>query len=90
MGLAGFQTPAEVSSISPLEVWVKRETLVAILKSSLQAIAENRTDHEPDVTAKTHNDRLVRQRERFLEQLLGSADTHVFLAMYPSDPRLGA
>ena len=75
--------PPEATAEHPLEMFVEREVLEAIVEGNIAAIHANRTtlDTTPELKAETAQ--MLRQRERFMEWLRQGPKAQIYVALYP-------
>ena len=78
-----LELPPEVTPQMPLEIYIDREVLQAVLEVSIAAIHANRDalDTTPELMAETAQ--LVRQRERFLAWVTRHPKPDIYIALYP-------
>ena len=75
--------PPDVTPEEPLQIFISREVLQAVLEGSIAAIHANRDalDTTPELKADTAQ--LLRQRERFLAWVKRHPKPDIYVALYP-------
>ncbi len=78
-----LELPPDVTPEEPLQVYMSREVLQAVLEGSIAAIHANRDalDTTPELKAETAQ--LLRQRERFLAWVTRHQKPNIYVALYP-------
>ena len=86
------EPPAFVSAREPLHLYIGREVLEAVIEDNLANIRNNREvmidliGPEPAEEARLR-DRIVKDRERFLEWVRAYPEVNVLVALHPLDAK---
>lgn len=67
---------------NPIELFITKEQLAAMMQDTLHTIKLNRIRELESPDEQRGNDELIRAREQFLEWILQNPDTHIFTGLY--------